>query len=123
MQVTQANASRENQHKPGLRNAEPRTDSYSSEKRPPSHARQPSTISSSNWGSCQNQKIKSRRIQPIRQDICPMHGSSLCTKGDAERKVTTTMKGSGAHEERLMVLGFPSGGEKGVGDWKDYDPG
>lgn len=56
-----------------------------------------------------------------------LHLSPTCTKGDAERKVTTMMKQREAYVERLKsrteMLGFQSGGKMGAGHWKDYDPG
>lgn len=62
-----------------------------------------------------NGQQKVRRIQPIRQSVHPTRGSGLCTKGDEERKVTTTMKRTGAREERPMGLRFPSGRREGCG--------
>lgn len=113
VQVTQANTPRENQSG-GRRKAEPRSSSYSSDKRPPSHAQQPSTISGSNWGSCQKQTTKSRRIRPVRASICPTCRSGLHTKGDAERKVTTTTEGTGAHGERPICRGEGCGRLEGL---------
>lgn len=66
--------------KPGLPNAEPSSGSDNSEKRPPSHTRQPSTANSPNRGSCQNQTRRSRKTWPIRPSTCPTYGSGLCTE-------------------------------------------
>lgn len=62
-----------------------------------------------------NRQQKVRRIQPIRQSVHPTRGSGPCTKGDKEKKATTTMKRTGARQERPTGLRFPSGRQEGCG--------